>query len=41
MKNSITNRYDKDSNNKLVLNISASKIKNLFEDFDKNLLLLK
>ena len=35
MKNSITNRYDKNKNDELVLNISAAKVEDLFEDYDK------
>ena len=41
MKNSITNRYDKNSNNELVINISAAKVEDLFEDYDKKSTLIK
>lgn len=41
MKNSITNRYDKNSNNELVINISASKVEDLFEDYDKKSTFIK
>ncbi len=41
MKNSITNRYDKNSNDELVINISASKVEDLFEDYDKKSTFIK
>lgn len=41
MKNSITNRYDKNSNDELVLNISAAKVEDLFEDYDKKSTFIK
>ena len=41
MKNSITNRYDKNSNNELVINISAAKVEDLFEDYDKKSTFIK
>ena len=41
MKNSITSRYDKNSNNELVINISAAKVEDLFEDYDKKSTFIK
>ena len=41
MKNSITNRYDKNSNDELVINISAEKIEDLYEDYDKKSTFIK
>ena len=41
MKNSITNRYDKNSNDELIINISAAKVKDLFEDYDKKSTFIK
>ena len=41
MKNSITSRYDKNSNNELVINISAEKVEDLFEDYDKKSTFIK
>ena len=41
MKNSILNRYDKNSNDELVLNISAVKVEDLFEDYDKKSTFIK
>ena len=41
MKNSITNRYDKNKNDELVLNISAAKVEDLFEDYDKKSTFIK
>ena len=41
MKNSITNRYDKNSNDELVINISAVKVEDLFEDYDKKSTFIK
>ena len=41
MKNSITNRYDKNPDEELILNISASKVEDLFEDYDKKSTFIK
>ena len=41
MKNSILNRYDKNSNDELVLNISVAKVENLFEDYNKKSTFIK
>ena len=41
MKNNITSRYDKNSNNELVINISAAKVEDLFEDYDKKSTFIK
>ena len=41
MKNSITNRYEKNQNDELVLNISAVKVEDLFEDYDKKSTFIK
>ncbi|RXJ83846.1 hypothetical protein [Arcobacter cloacae] len=35
MKNNITQRYEKDKNNNLILKISTSKVEDLFDDYDK------
>ncbi|ABV67084.1 hypothetical protein Abu_0819 [Aliarcobacter butzleri RM4018] len=39
MKNSILEKYDKNLNNEIIIKISTSKIENLYEEYDKNLLL--
>ena len=41
MKNNITNRYDKNQNDELVINISAAKVEDLFEDYDKKSTFIK
>ena len=41
MKNSIINRYDKNQNNELVIKISAAKVEDLFEDYDKKSTFIK
>ena len=41
MKNNITTRYDKNQTDELVLNISAVKVEDLFEDYDKKSTFIK
>jgi hypothetical protein len=41
MKNSITNRYDKNQDEELILNISAAKVEDLFEEYDKRSTFIK
>jgi hypothetical protein len=35
IRNNITQRYEKDENNNLILKISTSKVEDLFDDYDK------
>lgn len=39
MKNSILEKYNKNLNNEIIIKISTPKIENLYEEYDKNLLL--
>lgn len=41
MKNNITNRYDRNQNEELILNISAAKVEDLFEEYDKRSTFIK
>lgn len=41
MTNEITNRYDKTSNNELIIKISTSNVEDLYNDFDKKSSFLK